>query len=335
MMKALVVHKPGDFCVEPQWERPKAKPGWAVVKVAFCGVCGSDIPRFANTQNYFHPCILGHEFSGVVEEVEANAAVQKGDKVAVLPIIPCGKCPGCETRQPFNCQQYQFVGSRNNGGFAQYCLVPVGNLFKLPQAMALEEASLIEPLLVALHCVRRSGFQAGGQAVVYGAGPIGLLVAGWLRVFGAARVAVADVRDFSVTIARACGFEAYQTLKEPLEGAFDYAFEAAGNGKALESAVGVLRHDGVLTVVGRDVRDTVIPVKVFETLMRKQLTLNGCWGYNDAGEHSFLYQVLEKGLFPLKELISGVCSLDEAPAIIWKMINREMEYCKVLVRCNE
>ena len=340
-MNALVLEKPGRYFFTRDWEKPAAKPGWAVVKVAFCGVCGSDIPRFASTGNYFLPCVLGHEFAGVVEEVlppEPGApgfGIAAGDRVAILPIIPCRSCAGCATGEPFNCERYQFIGSRNNGGFAEYCLVPEKNLFKLPDEVSLREASLIEPLLVALHCVRRSGFVPGKTAIVYGAGPIGLLVAAWLRIFGASSVTMADVRAFSVSLAQACGFDALDTRTEVPRGPFDYAFDAAGSAKALESAILALRHAGVLTVVGRDVNDTIIPVKAFEILMRKQLTAGGCWGYNDAGEHNFLYGCLAKGLFPLEALITHVFPLAEGPDVIRKIINREMAYGKVLLECSK
>ena len=337
-MKALVLHdKGGKYGFENDWKKPELKEGWAVVKVAFSGVCGSDIPRFASTGSYHHPMILGHEFSGEIESCDPNGMFEPGDKVAVLPIIPCGACEGCLTVSPFHCKQYQFIGSRNDGGFAEYCLVPETNLFKLPDNIDLEDGSYIEPMLVALNTVRRSGFAPGKSAVVFGAGPIGLLIACWLRVFGAKKVLISDLRDFSIDRAKKCGFEdIYNPLSDNCpEYKFDYAFEAAGSGKALASAINMLKTMGTLTIVGRDVNDTVIPVSVFETLMRKEITLKGCWGYRIAGEEEFLYKVLKEELIPARALTSHVVTLEQAPDIIAKMINKEIEYCKVLINCKE
>ena len=334
-MNALVLEGPGRYHFTDDWEKPAIKPGWVVAKVAYCGVCGSDVPRFASAGSYFHPCVLGHEFAGTVEQAGPDCGLAAGDRVAVLPIIPCGHCAGCATGEPFNCEVYQFIGSRNNGGFAQFCLVPESNLFCLPDGVSLREASLIEPLLVALHCVRRSGFVPGKTAVVYGAGPIGLLVAAWLKVFGAAAVTVTDLRPFSLSLAVSCGFNVRDAREDMPGGLFDYAFDAAGSSKAIDGAIRVLKHSGVLTVVGRDVNDTVIPVKSFEMMMRKQLTVNGCWGYNDAGEHAFLYDCLDRGLFPLATLITHVFPLREGPEVIRRIIDRELEYGKVLLQCNE
>ena len=143
-MKALVLHGPNDFKVENDWPAPEAKEGWAVVKVAYAGVCGSDMPRFFKTGSYHHPMIIGHEFSGVVEVPAVGGSVPKGTPVAVMPIIPCGVCSGCKkTGEPFHCKQYQFIGSRNDGGFAQYCLVPESNLLRLDSADNLLQGAFI------------------------------------------------------------------------------------------------------------------------------------------------------------------------------------------------
>ena len=334
-MRALVLYdKGGKYGVEPDWKKPEPRDGWAVVKVAFSGVCGSDIPRYASQGSYHHPMILGHEFSGTVDETCPGSRFAKGDKVAVLPIIPCGECEGCKTGGPFHCKAYQFIGSRNDGGHAEYCAVPETNLFKLPENIDLIGGSFIEPMLVALNTVRRSGFKPGKSAVVFGAGPIGLLVAGWLRVFGASKLTVSDLRDYSINIAENCGFtDIFNPLKDNINdiGQFDYAFEVAGSAKALQSAIKLLTLKGTLTVVGRDVNDTVLPVADFESFMRKEITLKGCWGYNFKGEEEFLYKVLKEEQMSFEPLVSHRVSLEESPAVIDDMINKRIDYCKVLI----
>lgn len=334
-MKALVLYdKGGKYGFEPHWPEPEQPDGWAIVKVAYCGICGSDLPRFASAGSYHHPMILGHEFSGYIEKPSRNSTLKKGDKVAILPIIPCGQCEWCRKDDPFHCKNYQFLGSRNDGGFAEYCAVPEANLFRLPEEMDVLEGSLIEPMLVALNTVRRSGFTPGKSAIVFGAGPIGLLVACWLRVFGASRVVVSDLREFSRDIARKCGFtDLYDPLTQPMEsvGSFDFAFEAAGSAKALQSAISLLNVKGVLTVVGRDAGDTVIPVKLFEQLMRKELTICGCWGYKIAGEEAFLYQVLKSGQIPAKELVTHFIPPEDSPSVLNQILQRKLDYCKAVV----
>ena len=334
-MRALVLHGPNSFRVEPDWPQPAVKPGWALLRVTHAGVCGSDLPRFITTGSYYHPIILGHEFTGVViTPAPGSERFRGGEKTAVLPIIPCGECAACAQNEPFHCARYQFLGSRNDGGFAEYCLVPESNLLPLLEAVDPRFGAFIEPLAVALHVVRRSGFVAGQSALVFGAGPIGLLVALWLRVFGGRRVVISDVRPESLAIARRAGFDEAINPAEIDLGtlpAFDLSVEAAGALPALLSAIDRTRDKGVVTVVGRDTGDTTIPQKAFERLMRKELTLQGCWGYNLAGEGDFVVEMLRQGRFPLEPLITHEITLEAAPAAIRAMAGRQMYYCKVMI----
>lgn len=336
-MKALVLHGPEDYRVESDWPDPEPREGWAIVRVRYAGICGSDLPRFGKAGSYHHPMILGHEFSGTIAEPAAGSSrFRAGDPVAILPIIPCGHCEGCAAGEPFHCRNYLFLGSRIDGGFAEYCAVPEQNLFPLPPGVDLRVGAFIEPIAVGLHVLRRSGFEAGKDALVLGAGPIGILVALWLRVFAASRILIADLRRESLEIARRAGLgEAVDPSGLAGEGSelpmFDAAFEAAGAAAALALAVDRVRDKGSLTVVGRDTADTVIPLRTFERLMRKELTLNGCWGYNLRGEETFLHGRLAAGDFPVGELITHQAPLDEAPRLIRAMLAREMYYCKVLV----
>jgi threonine dehydrogenase-like Zn-dependent dehydrogenase len=283
--------------------------------------------------------ILGHEFAGIVDApAPGSSRFRPGDPVAVLPIIPCGDCPGCQLGEPFHCIRYQFLGSRNDGGFAEFCLVPEQNLFALPPELELRVGAFIEPIAVALHVVRRCSFHPGGTGLVFGAGAIGLLIALWLRVFGAARVAVADLRRESLELARRLGFaDAFdpsgtQAVGQAAPEQFDAVFEAAGSGKALLAAVERARDKGSITVVGRDTTDTHFPLAAFERFMRKEISLHGCWGYNMGGQEDFVYEALRREAFPIQPLITHEVELEDAPQIIAGMVRREFYYCKVLLR---
>jgi L-iditol 2-dehydrogenase len=294
--------------------------------------------------------ILGHEFSGTVAEPPAGSSrFHRGDPVAILPLIPCGRCPGCRAGEPFHCTGYSFLGSRIDGGFAEYCAVPEANLFPLPPGVDLRVGAFIEPIAVALHAVRRSGFWPGQSALVLGAGSIGILIGLWLRVFAASRVVMADLRAESLATAARVG------LGETMAGGagvppagtapsgaaasgaalaaepFDHAFEAAGAAAALLSAVEAVRDKGTTTVVGRDTRDTLLPLASFEKLMRKEIDLRGCWGYNMTGEEEFLFDRLRRGSFPVEELVTHQVSLAEAPETVGAMLGGQMYTCKVLV----
>ena len=335
-MRALVLHGPGDYRLEEDWPEPAPRPGWATIRVQHAGVCGSDLPRFGTTGSYHHPMILGHEFAGVVETPAPHSKrFRGGEQVAVLPIIPCGDCWACDEHEPFHCKDYQFLGSRNDGGFAELCLVPENNLFELPEGVAPRLGALIEPLAVALHTVRRSGYSGSGSALVMGAGPLGLLIGLWLKMLGADRVAVADVREASLDVARRMGFEETVHLADDnwtgKGGSFDFVFEAAGAQAALLHALELARDKGTITVLGRSTTDTVIPHENFEKFMRKELRLIGCWGYRFDGEEPVVRQALADRRFHLDPLITHEVSLAESPGIIREMIDKSIYYCKVMI----
>lgn len=327
-MKALILYGPGNYKVENDWHTPKVPEGWALVKVAYAGICGSDIPRFFTTGSYHHPMIIGHEFSGVVAQKAVGGKNEVGAPVAILPIIPCGTCAGCrETHQPFHCAHYQFIGSRNDGGFAEYVAVPDENLFPLGSEAELKLGAMIELLSVGLHVVRRSGID-GRKAVVFGAGPIGLAVAMWLQFLGN-DVTIVDVREFSLSIARSLGLTAVPFAELDEEKRYEHAFEASGSGSALVKAVDIVKDLGTITVVGRNTGDTVFSVKQFEKLMRKELTLNGCWGYDLAGEEERMRAFL--GSHDPNCMISHLITLDEVPNVLETVVKPRGEYCKIMI----
>ena len=333
-MKALVLHSPGDFRYEQDWREPKPKEEWAVVRVKYSGICGSDLPRMLTTGAYHHPIICGHEFMGTVEEpAPGSDRFKSEDIVAALPLIPCGGCSACREQQYSHCQSYNFLGSRTDGGYAEYCLVPEENLFKLPENVDERAGVFIEPMSVALHLLRRSGFKAGEKALVFGAGTIGLLTAMWLKVFEAEKIVVADIRKESLEIALKAGFKDVvnpQDEKFKTYGDFDACFEAAGANVALLSGLEKVKRKGVVTVAGRDTKDTLIPHKMFESFMRKEVTINGCWGYNNVGENEFVYKMLKQDKFNLKPLVTREIPLSEGEKIIRQMHSKEIFFCKIL-----
>jgi L-iditol 2-dehydrogenase len=326
-MKALVLYGPNDYRIENDWPLPRLPEGWALVKVSYAGICGSDIPRFFTTGSYHSPMIIGHEFSGVVAK-STPGRIAEGTPVAVLPIIPCGTCEGClTTGQPFHCDHYQFIGSRNDGGFAEYCAVKEENLFPLAEGQDLKVGAMIELFAVGLHVVRRSGFK-NGRSVVFGAGPIGLACAQWLRYLGS-EVTVVDVREYSLGIAKSLGLNAAGFDELGDEKRFDFAYEASGATSALTRAALVTKDLGAVTVVGRNSGDTVFSSPVFEKLMRKELTLCGCWGYNLAGEEALMRSFLES--LDVRPIISHLIPLEQVPDALEKVVQAKSEYCKIMI----
>ena len=342
-MKALVLNGPKDFKYNENWPTPEPKEGHAIVKVKYSGICGSDLPRMMITGAYNHPHICGHEFMGYIQTPTPNSTkFKQGDKVAVFPLIPCKKCNACLKKEYFHCKSYDFLGSRSNGGFAEYCLVPEENLFLLPENIDEKIGAFIEPLSVALHFVKHSGFKQGNTALVFGAGAIGLLTAMLLKEFGAKEVTIVSRSEASLNTARKAGFENViginsnefkQLLDSISESNFDYCFEAAGSNQAINQAIEITKNKGTIAIIGRDTKDLHIPLKTFEKGMRKEITIKCCWGYEI--DKDFLYNLLSENKIDISPLITKEIDLSQGEEQIKKMFNKEEYYCKVLFKIKD
>ena len=178
-MKAWVLHDINDIRME-EVKKPVPGKGEALVRVMAAGICGSDIPRIFKTGAHNMPLIPGHEFSGVVEAVgesydsglEKNEAVSTGradgnkktggnyadawvgKRVGIFPLIPCRKCDPCQHELYEMCKNYNYLGSRCDGAFAEYVTVPVANLIELPDNVSFQAAAMLEPMAVAVHAMR-------------------------------------------------------------------------------------------------------------------------------------------------------------------------------------
>ena len=154
-MKAWVLHNINDLRYESV-DKPQLSDQEVLVAVKAAGIRGSDIPRIYQTGAHRHPLILGHEFSGVVEKIGAGVEpFWEGKRVGIFPLIPCGSCLPCSRQQYEMCRSYSYLGSRRDGGFAQYAVVPKENLISLPDGVTYEEAAMLEPMAVAVHAMRR------------------------------------------------------------------------------------------------------------------------------------------------------------------------------------
>ena len=136
---------------------PDLKPGWVLVRTAAAGICQSDIPRIFQTGTYHFPTVPGHEFAGTVTDVYGEESrAWLGKRVGVFPLIPCRSCPSCANKLYEMCRHYDYLGSRRNGGFAEYAAVPVECLVELPDNVTFAEAAMLEPMAVAVHAMRRA-----------------------------------------------------------------------------------------------------------------------------------------------------------------------------------
>lgn len=172
---------------------PQAGPGEVVVRVGYCGICGSDLEAF-QTGMYEPGLIIGHEFAGTITEVGPDVTGwHAGDRVIASDAIPCGACAFCRRGQLDACDDLTMIGVSHDGAMAEYARITAKGLYRLPAGTTLRQGAMVEPLSVALQGVRQSGLQAGDRVLIMGAGPIGLLTLQCALLGGARMVAVSEV----------------------------------------------------------------------------------------------------------------------------------------------
>jgi L-iditol 2-dehydrogenase len=254
-----------------------------LVEVKFTGICGSDLPRAYHGKAYHYPLVMGHEFSGLVREAPATSAYAVGDRVVAFPLLACKRCGPCQTGDYAQCENYDYLGSRRDGGFAELVWVPEENLFRVPDRVDLLSAAMTEPCAVALHGVERLQVQAGMRALVIGGGPIGLMVAQWLRVKGCRPVTVADIDPAKLELAGRLGFAVVDSKKTDLVdetravGGADCVVEACGLPATFLQAVNCAGRFGQVVFMGNIAGDFVVPEKDFSRILRNEIRIAGTW----------------------------------------------------------
>jgi L-iditol 2-dehydrogenase len=286
-MKAAVLYGNEDIRYD-EFKTPEIKPGCVKVKVKATGICGSDIPRVLAHGAHFYPVVLGHEFAGDVVEIgEGVTSLQVGDRVSGAPLLPCHKCEDCMTGNHALCKNYSFIGSREQGSFAEYVVLPEVNAIKFDAAIPYEQAAMFEPSTVAIHGVMCNDYRGGEYVAVLGGGTIGLFTMQWARIFGAKKVVVFDVSEERLSLAKKLGAdEVINTLdadfmeqaKSLTEGkGFKYVFETAGVTDTMKMSFELASNKANVCFIGTPTKDLTFSPKLFENMNRKEFKLTGSW----------------------------------------------------------
>jgi (R,R)-butanediol dehydrogenase/meso-butanediol dehydrogenase/diacetyl reductase len=322
-------------------EAPAAGRGQAVVEVAACGICGSDLHSYQHGFAARPGQVLGHEFAGRIVE---GGGLETGTRVCIRPLIPCGHCERCRAGEIQLCEGGfgDQIGYAARGAFAERVLVPraqVGEtVFVLPDAVDDEAGALVEPLAVGLHAVRLGQPQAGDTAVVFGLGTIGLGVVAFLRLAGVRTILAFDPsalrRERALELGAdavhdpAAAVEAVRTVtgSGPFGGArADLAVECAGVGQAFTDATRILRNGGRLVLAA-------IYGRAFEVnpgrIVEKELTVRGSFAYND--EFGRVIDLLANGAIDASRFISHRFPLERIEDAFRMQLDRERSL-KVLV----
>ncbi len=246
--------------------QPVPMPGKAVVDIAYCGICGTDLHAFQSGEPY-NPAICGHEWTGRVSAVGANAShIREGDRVAIGAAVACGACGACRRGDAGHCET-AFAGmigigplAAPHGGFASAIAIDASRLYPVDSKLDDVEAAILEPATVAVHAVRRTGIRLGDSVVVLGAGPIGLLVLQAARAAGAGTVVLVEPqrsrRELGGMLGAdklidptACDVAEAINTHIGAQGA-DVVIECAGIPRTIEQAVSLTRRGGTVSLVG-------------------------------------------------------------------------------------
>ena len=267
-MKACVLHAVNDLRYE-EVPNPIRKAGEVLIRIRASGICGSDISRVFEKGTYHFPTIPGHEFGGEIIEADDNALIDK--KCTVFPLVPCRKCPSCETGHYAQCEDYNYFGSRCDGGFAEFISVPLWNAVLAPDDLSFEEIALSEPCAVALHSLEQAVLKTGDRICVFGAGPIGIMIGKWARLKGASRISLIDIDEDKTAFAKKLGFET------ELNGKYDIVVEGAGVSASFEKALHAARAFGTVVLMGNPIKEMTVSQKGYWEILRKELILKGTW----------------------------------------------------------
>lgn len=323
-MKSIVCHGPKDLRIQNA-DIPAPGAHQLLVRVAFGGICGSDLHYFQHggfgTVRIREPMALGHEVSGIVHSVGSQVqGLRAGQRIAISPSRPCGQCRFCQLGQHNHCLAMRFCGSAMpfphiQGAFSEFIVIEAHQAHAIGDHLSLSEAALAEPLSVGLHAIQRAGGVLGKQVLVTGCGPIGSLLIAGLRRAGAARIVAVDLADRPLQCAREMGADETLNLRTQAQaldrykadkGQFDAVFEASGSEAALKLALDVITPRGVLVTVGLG-GDIALPMN---QLVAKEIDLRGTFRFHP--EFATAVQFLNEGLIDGKPVITGVVPASQA-----------------------
>ena len=340
-MKALVLESNARLAFREVPAPARPDPGWALVRIAAAGVCGSDLHRAFEGGAYHTPLIMGHEMAGTIEEPAAAGTLARGTRVVVFPLLPCRRCGPCQTGDYAQCTDYDYFGSRRDGGFAEYLWAPEWNLFPVRQGLEPLRAAMTEPCAVALHGVRRMAVRPGASGAVFGGGPIGNMAAQWLRVAGCRPVLVVDVEPAKLELAARMGFEpvdgrqrdAAEEIVERTGGGAEHVVEAVGLPSTYAQSLRAASRGGQVVFLGNLAGELRLSDKEVSALLRRELRIYGTWNSKvaprGADDWSTVLALLDSEIV-VAPLITHTPALSDGAAVLERMAARAEPFGKVV-----
>ena len=346
-MKAAVLENKG-VLTYTDVPTPEPGPGHVRLQIKAISICGSDIKRYVDGHRMY-PLILGHENSGVIDRVGKDVSESYlGKHAAIIPLVPCFECEECQRGYYSACHDYSFIGSRQSGGYAEFVDLPEKNALILPDDVPFERAALIEPSTVARHMLALGDFKRGQTAVVLGAGSIGLMIVQWLRILGASQIIVTDVLEENLQIASKIGahvtlnplkVDVIKEVQKILGDGADLTLEATGVPQVLEQTLPITRPRGRVVLAGNQPLDKSLPLTFIENMMRREISLVGCFMSYSAPfpghEWTETVAALLNGGLDMDALISHRFPLSKAPEVFKKIGAHQLAHQKIILSPQE
>jgi L-iditol 2-dehydrogenase len=340
-MKALLLSKYKHLEIADLPE-PKAGPGEVLVRVAACGICGSDVHGYdGSSGRRIPPIVMGHEAAGRIVALGSGVTeFAEGDRVTFDSTIYCGTCGYCRRGEVNLCDNRQVLGVscgdyRRAGAFAEFVAVPSRIVYRLPDNLPFEEAAMLEAVSVAVHAVSLAQASGKSPALVVGAGMIGLLIVQVLRAAECSPIFVADIDDSRLRLAQEVGAHTALSAKldvaaqvEKLTGGagVDVAIEAVGQTDSVKAAIESVRKGGTVVLVGNIAPEVTLPL---QKIVTRQIRIQGSCA--SSGEYPRAIELLARGVIQVKKLITAVAPLAEGPQWFERLYARECNLMKVVL----
>lgn len=348
-MKAWILQGTNHIYYE-EAARPQPAEHEVLVAVRAAGICGSDIPRIYQTGAHVHPLIPGHEFSGQVIQLGKSADSKwLNRRVGVFPLIPCRNCAACRKQHYELCRDYSYLGSRRDGGFAEYVSVPEWNLMELPDNVSYRQAAMMEPMAVAVHAMRKAlaaDADRRTSIAVCGFGTIGILLAMFLIEAGYSDLYVIGNKEFQKEIAVKLGIDerrfydnqnsgAHEWLMAQTDGAgVDVFFECVGKNETAAAAVMGTAPNGTVQLVGNPASDMLFEKNVYWKILRDQLTVRGSWNSSFRRDREddwhYVLNRLQNGRIHPEQCVTHSFSLEQLEQGLSIMRDKTQPYIKVM-----
>ena len=319
---------------------PKPEPGFALVRVEACGICGSDIHGYTGESGRRTPgMIMGHEFAGTVTEVNGEARdVAVGQRVAVNPLWGCGKCFYCLRGDPQICPNRLTIGVNitESGAFSEYVTVPVSNLVPIADHVSFEEASMAEPLAVALRGFHLSGLSQNDVTLICGAGTIGLCALLVCKAHGLETVFITDKLLHRLEVAEKIGGISVAPEDNPAERVLSCTsglgakatLDAVGIGATITQSLMATMRGGKVVLIG--LATPKVDIALYELVPQERL-IQGSYAYTP-DEYRQAVQLIEDGIVDVKPLIEKVVPLSQAPESFAALASGGDKSVKVVVK---